>query len=63
MSPPFSGLKSKPSKNQHDAASKKMFTSGWFIFVLLFSPEDGGDIFLRIISWYSTDYMALHPRR
>jgi hypothetical protein len=29
--------------------------------VLLFDVEDGGDIFLRNVS-YSTDYMALYPK-
>jgi hypothetical protein len=29
----------------------------------LFDPEDGGDMFLRDISWHSTDYTALYPRR
>jgi hypothetical protein len=26
-------------------------------------PEDGGDMFLRNVGWYSTDYMTLYPRR
>jgi hypothetical protein len=26
-------------------------------------PEDGGDIILRNISWLSTDYMKLCPRK
>jgi hypothetical protein len=29
------------------------------LFGLLFSPEDGGDMFLRNVWWLSTDYMAL----
>jgi hypothetical protein len=28
-----------------------------------FDPEDGGDVFLRNVSWHSTDYTALYPRR
>jgi hypothetical protein len=27
------------------------------------TPEDGGDMSLRIIGWHSTDYTALYPRR
>jgi hypothetical protein len=30
---------------------------------LFFDLEDGGDIFLRNVSWLSMDYMALYPRR
>jgi hypothetical protein len=26
---------------------------------LLFDPEDGGDVFLRNVTWLSTDYTAL----
>jgi hypothetical protein len=32
-------------------------------FGLLFNPEDGGDIFLRNFGSFSTDYIALYPRR
>jgi hypothetical protein len=28
----------------------------------LFIPGDGGDMFLRNVSWLSTDYTALYPR-
>jgi hypothetical protein len=34
-----------------------------FLFGLFFYPEDGVDIFLRNVSWLSTDYTALCPRR
>jgi hypothetical protein len=34
-----------------------------FLLVLFFDPEDGGDMFLRIIDYLSTDYTALYPRR
>jgi hypothetical protein len=30
---------------------------------LFFVPENGGDIFLRIISLLPMDYTALYPRR
>jgi hypothetical protein len=29
----------------------------------LFDPEDGGDMFLRNVSWFSPGYKALYPRR
>jgi hypothetical protein len=29
----------------------------------IFDPEDGGDMFLRNVGSYSTDYKALYPRR
>jgi hypothetical protein len=29
------------------------------IFLGLFRPEDGGDMFLRTVGWLSTGYMAL----
>jgi hypothetical protein len=28
-----------------------------------FDPEDGGDMFLRNVSYKSRDYTASHPRR
>jgi hypothetical protein len=36
------------------------FHSG--IFLILFGPEDGGDIFLGNMSSFSTNYAALYPR-
>jgi hypothetical protein len=33
---------------------------GRFLIVLLFDPEDGGNGFLRKVSWLSTDYTALY---
>jgi hypothetical protein len=33
------------------------------ILLGLFDPEDGGDMFLRIVGWLSADYTALCPRR
>jgi hypothetical protein len=34
----------------------------WFLARYFFEPEDRGDIFLRNVSWNSTDYTALYPR-
>jgi hypothetical protein len=32
-----------------------------FLFGLLFDPEDGGELFLRNVVWFSMDYTALYP--
>jgi hypothetical protein len=37
--------------------------SCWILFVLVFEPEDAGDMFLRNVDRLSTDYTALYPRR
>jgi hypothetical protein len=34
-----------------------------FLFGLLFSPENGADVFLRNVDWLSTDCTALYPRK
>jgi hypothetical protein len=34
-----------------------------FLLGLFFYPEDGGNMFLQNISWFSVGYMALYPRR
>jgi hypothetical protein len=34
-----------------------------FLIGLFFYPEDGGDMFLRIVVWLSMDYTAFCPRR
>jgi hypothetical protein len=34
-----------------------------FCWTYFFDPEDWGDMFLRNVSWNSTDYMASYPRR
>jgi hypothetical protein len=34
-----------------------------FLLGILFDPEDGDDMFLRIFSSMSTNYMVLYPRR
>jgi hypothetical protein len=33
------------------------------IFLGVFGPEDGGDMYLRNIDQISADYKALYPRR
>jgi hypothetical protein len=33
------------------------------LLCLFFDPEDGGDMFLRIVGWLSTDYTTLYPKR
>jgi hypothetical protein len=35
----------------------------WFCRIYFFDPEDGGGMFLRNVSWNSTDYTASYPRR
>jgi hypothetical protein len=42
------------------------FSASGLISVLLgwlLDPDDGGDIFLRNVTWLSLDYTALYPRR
>jgi hypothetical protein len=39
-----------------------LFHAG-FSLGLFFDSEDGSDMFLRNVSWISTDYTALYPRR
>jgi hypothetical protein len=34
-----------------------------FLLGLFFDPEDRGNVFLQNVCWFSTDYMALYPRR
>jgi hypothetical protein len=34
-----------------------------FLINLSFEPDHRGDIFLRNVGWFSTDYMVLYPRR
>jgi hypothetical protein len=41
--------------------SRSCFHAG-FLLDLCFDPEDGGDMFLRNVGWFSTDYTALHAR-
>jgi hypothetical protein len=55
ISPPSSGLKSKPSKYHYEA--------GRFSVSAIFVPEDGGDMFLRTVGGLSGDYRMLYPKR
>jgi hypothetical protein len=34
-----------------------------FLFVLFFGSEDGDNMFLRNVRWFSSEYTALYPRR
>jgi hypothetical protein len=56
MLPPSSGVKSK-------ASFICCLLYAGFLLGLLFSPEDGGDMFLQKVGRFSTGYMALYPRR
>jgi hypothetical protein len=59
MSPLFTGSKNKPSKKPAwSRQSKDGFSLSSF-----FDLEDGGDFFFRIVSWISTDYMAIYRRK
>jgi hypothetical protein len=33
-----------------------------FLLGLLLDPEYGGDMFLRNVCWFPTDYTALYPK-
>jgi hypothetical protein len=50
---------SSRSKNKTNRALLSTCIHPGFLLDLLFNPEDGGDIFLRL----STDYTALYPRK
>jgi hypothetical protein len=59
MLPPFSGSRSKPSKQQIEVCLLRSS----HLLGLLFDPEDGGCMFVGNISKPLLEYMALHPRR
>jgi hypothetical protein len=48
----------KSAWKQVESRSKLVYCGTYF-----FEPEDGGDMFLRKVGWYSTDYVALYHRR
>jgi hypothetical protein len=60
MSPSYSESKNNPSKKL--ALLDTCFHSGFF-FGVFFDPENRGDMFLRNVLSFSTDYMVLYPRR
>jgi hypothetical protein len=56
MLPPSSGMKGK-------AIFTCCLLYAGFLLGLLFSPEDGGDMFPQKAGPLSTGYMALYPKR
>jgi hypothetical protein len=42
---------------------KQVASRAGFLLSLFIDPEDGNDMFLRKACWFSTDYMALYPKR
>jgi hypothetical protein len=44
------GWRVRHARNQHEVGN-------------LFKPEDGGDMFLRNVSWHWMDYIVLYPKR
>jgi hypothetical protein len=66
MLPPSSGSKNKPTRTQHEAGRKQGFTCFLlhvhFLLGLFLDPEDVGDMFLRSVSWFSADYIAVYPK-
>jgi hypothetical protein len=54
MPPPFSRANNDPSKKPAKAGSKLSF------LILLFDPEDGGYICLRITRCYDAEHRPLH---
>jgi hypothetical protein len=52
-------MKNTPSKKP---ARKGVETSS-FLLGLFFDPEDGGDMFLGKVGWFSTDYTDLYLRQ
>jgi hypothetical protein len=64
MSPPSSGSKNKSSSSFHLLLNWNQRKSKCQEELdLFFDPEDGGDMILRNVSWFSTGYAALYPRR
>jgi hypothetical protein len=39
-----------------------LLASSWFLsWLILFDPEDGGNVFLQNVNWRSLEYTALYP--
>jgi hypothetical protein len=55
ISPTSSGSKWKSSK-------KPAWSTFNSLLLALFDPEDGGDMFLRLTSWFVLRYISLYPR-
>jgi hypothetical protein len=50
MSPPSSESKSEnQARRQHEACSKHSLLEAGFLLGLFFDPEDGSDMFIRIV--------------
>jgi hypothetical protein len=60
-------LSSNPGRRVGKPATKRLsygtvLQSG-FLLLLFFNPEDGGNMFLRNVGWFSAGSTALYPRR
>jgi hypothetical protein len=55
-------LQGRKVRNQHEEGSSQKLHAIIF-FGLLFSPEDGGDMFLQNVGLLFPDYRALYPTR
>jgi hypothetical protein len=49
----------KNKNNIKQEASRTLALHVGFLFRLFLDPEDDGDMFLRNVRWFSTDYKAL----
>jgi hypothetical protein len=56
------GLKNKPNKIQNDSSTCCLLLF-WFLLGLFFYSEDGGEMFIRKVTWLSADYRAIYPRK
>jgi hypothetical protein len=48
---------------KHEGTESRYLLHAGLLLGLFFYPEDGGDIFLRNFTWFSTGYTALYHRR
>jgi hypothetical protein len=49
--------------NMKEATSRAIMLSAYFMFGLFFDPEDGGDILLRNVCWFSTNCMDILSKK